>query len=217
MGASWDDEDAEEEPDPELAKAAPKPAAPMKASKVKELAMKKKEEEEIRKAKEKALRRQKEFDQMTPDERKARMEKMQRDSDLEAAKDLFMGGSEKGVSSKFQNGVIDSFKASTDEDYRKLAELMGKKGRELHTDKRRPTRYVQFVKDLMKELVDDLGPDEVGEVSQQMTYLTNQKRDEYKKAKGIGKKKGKKKPAVKVERGNDDFSQLDDDLYEDFM
>lgn len=213
---AWDDEDAEEEQDPEEAKAARKAPAPMKPSKEKELAIKRKEEEQAKKARAAALRRQKELDEMTPEERKTKREQMIRDSDLEAAKDLFMGGAGVGVS-KPQGDSLDTFKAKTDDDYRKFAAMMGNKARELNTNKKRPARYVQFVKDLMKELTEDLGPDDVGEVSQSMTNLTNQKRDEYKKAKGIGKKKGKKKATVKMDRADQDFSAFDDDIYDDFM
>jgi Translation initiation factor eIF3 subunit len=64
---------------------------------------------------------------------------------------------------------------------------------------------VFFVKEVMRGLTVDLGPDDAKDLAAHMNIISNLKLEEYKKAKGGAKKKVSKKTAVRVDRNDTDM------------
>lgn len=212
----WDDEDEEEDGEPELKK----PSAPMKPKKALERALKAREEEERQREVERIQAREKELEGMTESERKARQQELVEKSDLENAIDLFSGGSYKaGVIPRMENMGIDTlenFKPESDADFEKFAQMIGNRCTILNDNPRKTGRYVEFLKQVMRVVTRDLGPDDAKDLSTYMGLLSNEKRDEFKKAKGI-KKKVNKKATVRVDRASDMHDDVLDDFVDDFM
>lgn len=209
---NWDDEDASEEEEVVLKK----PSAPMKPSKARALALKKKEEEEQRQEAERALAREKELQELSAMERKMREQQIVEASDLENAKDLFMDGDAKAAMKPPAEPTLDTFKPVSDEDYKKFATMVGDRCGELNDNPKKTLRYVNFVKDVIRGLTKDLGPDDAKDLAAFTGLISNEKRDEFKKSKGF-KKKTNKKTHVRVDREGDMRNNDFDDFADDFM
>lgn len=211
---TWDDEDVSEEGEEEVLK---KPSAPMKPSKALKLALKAKEAEEQRLETERLLERERNLSAMSAIERKMEEQRIIEEADLENARDLFMDGKAgRGDSAPPAEPTLDNFKPVTDEDFKKFATMIGDRCAELNSNPRRTLRYVTFVKDVIRGLTKDLGPDDAKDLSTFMGLLSNEKRDEFKKSKGI-KKKASKKAHVRVDRADDMRENDYDDFADDFM
>lgn len=212
----WDDEEEVEEPEPELKK----PSAPMKPKKALERALKAKEEEERQREVERIKAREEELAAMTDSERKARQQELVEQADLENAVDLFSGGAYKaGVVPRMQNVSVESlekFQPVSDADYKKFAQMIGNRCAVLNDNPRKTGQYMDFLKQVMRIVTKDLGPDDAKDLSTFMGLLSNEKRDEFKKAKGI-KKKVNKKANVRVDRASDIQNDDFDDYADDFM
>lgn len=212
---SWEDEDQSED---ESSVAAPKVApasAPMKASKARGLALKEREKREKEREKAKALAREKELAELSEMERKVRIRKIVEEADLDNARDLFDGNAaDAGRMMDDGKKTLVNFEPKTDDDYKKFAEMVGEKCRTLNKDPKRTLRYVNFVKDVMRQMTCDLGVDDSKELSTFMGLLSNEKREAFKKSKGHKKKAASKKTHVKVDRASDvrddDFDDFDD-------
>lgn len=212
---NWDDEDAsEDEPEAEVLK---KPSAPMKPSKALKLALKAKEVEEQRLETERLLEMERKLNAMSAVERKMEEQRIVEEADLDNARDLFMDG-KAGKSDMVPPAepTLDDFKPVTDDDYKKFATMIGNRCADLNSNPKRTLRYVTFVKDVMRALTKDLGPDDTKDLSTFMGVLSNEKREEFKKSKGI-KKKNNKKANVKVDRADDMREDAYDDFADDFM
>lgn len=208
----WDDEDEEgletiEEP----MKIAP---APMKPKKALELALKAKEEEERRREVEAIAQREKELSELSQVERKLREQKIVEDADLENTKDLF--GNDEGGGMKVPDGpTLETFEPKTDEDFKKLAGMVGDRICPFNDNPRKTGRYIDFLKLVFRAVTKDLSSDDTKDLSTFVGVIGNEKREEFKKSKGI-KKKVNKKASVKVDRA-DMRSDLFDDFADDFM
>lgn len=209
---AWDDED---ESGGEEDVAAAKPSAPMKPSKARALALKQKEAEEAERERQRVLARDRELAALSDFERKARIQEIVEESDMDNARDLFMEGGKAGVVVP-QGDTVDTFKPVTDADYTKYAGMVGDKCCALNDNPRRTMRYVAFVKDLMRAVTKDLGPDDVKDLASHMGVISNEKRDEFKKSKGF-KKKTSKKTTLRVDRAgdmrDDSFADFDGDVF----
>lgn len=208
----WDDEDASEEEEVVLKK----PSAPMKASKARKLALQKKEEEEMRLQTEKLLARERRMNEMSALERKMEQQRIVEEADMDNARDLFMDG----VGGQVDTGApvtLENFKVETPADYKKFAEMIGNRCADLNTNPKKTLKYVGFVKDVMKIMVRDLNVDDVKDLSSYMGLLSNEKREQFKKAKGIKKKSNNKKVHVRVDRADDMREDPFDDFADDFM
>lgn len=218
VGASlgnWDDEDLEEEEEEVVVK---KPSAPMKPSKARALALKAKEEEENRLEAERILAREKELSELDAIERKMREQQIVEEADLENTRDLFMdGGAGKDGMKPPAEPTLDNYKPVTDADFKKFAGMISDRCCELNDNPRRTLRYVSFAKDVMRGLCRDLGPDDTKDLATFMGLLSNEKRDEFKKAKGLNKKRNNKKAHVRVDRAADMREDKFDDFADDFM
>lgn len=209
----WDDEDVSEEEESELKK----PSAPMKPSKALKLALKAKEVEEQRLETEQLLERERKLNAMSSIERKMEEQRIIEEADLENARDLFMDGKVGNDDmAPPSEPTLDNFKPVTDEDYKKFAAMIADRCTQLNSNPKRTLRYVTFVKDVIRGLTRDLGPDDAKDLSTFMGLLSNEKRDEFKKSKGI-KKKTSKKANVRVDRADDMRDDAYDDFADDFM
>lgn len=206
----WDDEDVAEEAEPELKK----PSAPMKPKKALERALKEKEDLEQKREVERILTREKELAEMSAVERKLRQQQIVEEADLESAKDLFSAAVPTNMPSS--EPTLDTFEPVTDVDYTQFARMIGERCCALNDNPRRTGRYVEFIKSVMRILTRDLGPDDSKDLSTFMGLLSNEKRDEFKRSKGI-KKKPNKKASVRVDRADDVRDNGFDDLADDFM
>lgn len=213
----WDDED-EDFDEEEVTKVAHPPPAPMKPKKALENALRAKEEAERSAEVERIQAREKELAAMSLAERKAEQQKIVEEADLENAKDLFLGdgNGDQGIVPENDNPTIDNFQPESDADFEKLANMIGERVRPFNKNPRRTGRYVQFVKHLMRSVTKDLGADDVNELSTFVGLLSNEKRDEFKRSKGI-KKKTNKKTSVRVDKASDLRSDRFDDFADDFM
>lgn len=216
----WDDEDAEVENEPISTAAAPKPSAPMKASKRIANALKEKEAAETAAARERAIQREKQLAEMDTTARKLEMQKIVEEADLDNARNLFMGqnsGADK-FDAPLAEKTLDSMQPKTDQDFMEYASLFTDKCRKFNSDPRRTSRYLLFVKEVMRGLTADLGVDDAKEIATHMNTISNMKLEEFKKAKGGAKKKSSKKAAVKVDRAQDDmYESYSHDLDDAFM
>lgn len=206
----WDDEDAEEEPEPELKK----PSAPMKPKKALERMLKEKEEEEKKREVERILAREKELAEMPETERKRHQQQLVEDADLETARDIFSGVALSDVPTS--EPTLDTFTPVTDADYAKFAQMIGERCVKLNDNPRKTGRYVDFIKDVLRIVTRDLGPDDAKDLSTFTGLLSNEKRDEFKRSKGV-KKKTNKKASVRVDRADDVRDNGFDDLADEFM
>ncbi len=215
---SWEDEDASDGEDAQAAAAAPKPSAPMKPAKVLAQALKERERAEAEQARAKALARERELESVSAIEKKMRLQKMVEEADLDHARDLFMGSAaDAGPMENDAPVTIDNFKPETDTDYKKFAEMIGDKCRGLNSNPKRTQKYVNFVKDVMRQLTKDLNADDVKDLSSHMGILSNEKREAFKKSKGHKKKAASKKTHVKVDNATDmrtdAYDDFDDDMF----
>lgn len=208
---NWDDEDVSEEEEVALKK----PSAPMKPSKVRALALKKKEEEEQRQEAERVLAREKELQELSIMERKMRQQQLVEAADLENAKDLFMDGNGKEAMKPPAEPTLDTFKPVSDADYKTFATMVGNRCGELNDNPKKTLRYVNFVKDVIRGLTKDLGPDDAKDLATFTGLISNEKRDAFKKSKGY-KKKSSKKTHVRVDR-EDGIRTNDFDDFDGFM
>lgn len=219
VAASWEDEDVSDGEDATVAAAAPKASAPMKPAKARALAIKKREQEEMARAKAKRDAREAELEAMSAIERKMEQQRLVEEGDMEHTADLF--GKEAVAAGKEFGDVkqtIDNFTPTTENEFSKFAEMVGEKCRKLNTNPRRTTQYVNLVKDIMRQLTADLGADDVKDLSTHMGLLSNEKREAFKKSKGHKKKAASKKSHVKVDRAMDDmgngrYDDFDDDAF----
>eukprot|EP00177_Eucheuma_denticulatum_P007698 GFKZ01013998.1.p1 GENE.GFKZ01013998.1~~GFKZ01013998.1.p1 ORF type:complete len:238 (-),score=68.26 GFKZ01013998.1:884-1597(-) len=211
---NWDDEDLS---DDEPAVVLKKPSAPMKQSKALKLALKAKEAEEQRLETERLLERERKMNEMSAVERKMEQQRIVEEADMDNTRDLFMdGGSGEGGMAPPAEPTLDNFKPVTDADFGKFARMVGDRCAELNTNPKKTLRYVQFVKDVMRGLTRDLGPDDTKELSTYMGFISNEKRDQVKKQRGV-KKKTNKKGQVRVDRADDMRNDTYDDFADDFM
>lgn len=207
---NWDDEDAEEEPEPDYKKI----SAPMKPKKALDRALKEKEEEERQREVERILAREKAVAEMSATERKRHQQQLVEDADLETARDIFSGVVLSDTPTT--DPTLDTFEPVTDADYAKFAEMVGERCAKLNDNVRKTGRYVEFIKTAMRIMTRDLGPDDAKDLSTFMGLLSNEKRDEFKRSKGV-KKKTNKKVSVRVDRADDVRDNGFDDLADDFM
>jgi translation initiation factor 3 subunit J len=214
----WEDEDIGPAAEPADEAAAPKPSAPMKPSKAKALALKEKENAELALVRERALAREKRLAEMDDSARKLEMQRLVEESDLEHAKDLFMGGEDRKAPHAPAGDNLHTFSPITDADLAKYAGMIAEKCATFNKDKRRTARYMVFVKEVVRGLTDDLNADDAKELATHMSTISNLKLEESKKARG-GKKKVPKRTAIRVERDDDDNLEASYDAggYDDFM
>lgn len=216
----WDDEDADDSEEPVVAAAAPKPPALMKSSKRIANALKEKEAAQREAARERAMQREKELAEMDEASRKLEMQKIVEEADLDNARDLFMGTNAGGDSSRLPpaGDTLDTMMPKTEQDLSEYASMLTEKCRKFNLDPRRATRYVVFVKDVMRGLTMDLGADDAKEIATYMNTISNVKLEEFKKAKGGAKKKTSKKATVRVDRADSDmYGSYHDELDDAFM
>jgi translation initiation factor 3 subunit J len=216
----WDDEDAGVEDEPSSISAAPRPPAPMKQAKRLAQALKEKEALELEAARARAIAREKNLAEMGEAARKLEMQKLVEEADLDNARDLFGSGGGAGAAADVPAGDnLDTMNPKSEEELAKYATMLTDKCRKFNSDLRRTARYVTFVKEVMRGLTVDLGPDDAKELATNMNTLSNLKLEEYKKAKGGAKKKVSKKAAVRVDRGDDmlDSSYRDEFDNDGFM
>lgn len=206
----WDDEDAEQEPDPGLKK----PSAPMKPKKALDRMLKEKEEEERRREVDRILAREEKLAEMSATERKLHQQQLVEEADLETARDIFSGVVLSDTPTT--EPTLDTFNPVSDDDYGKFAEMVGERCAKLNNNPRKTGRYVELMKNVMRIMARDLGPDDAKDLSTFMGLLSNEKRDEFKRSKGV-KKKTSKKVSVRVDRVDDVRDNGFDDLADDFM
>lgn len=207
--SSWEDEDMSEEE--EVKEVKPKGPAPMKPSKARALAMKEREAKEV-------AAREAKLAAMSAPERKAEMQRIVEEADMENARDLFSADADdmKAAMDSMKVTTIDNFEPKTSADYTKLSEMIGKRCRKLVTNPKKTLQYMEFMKQLIRECTKDLNADDAKDLSTFMGLISNEKRDAFKKSKGH-KKKNTTKKNVKVERGgafddgmHDDYGEFDD-------
>lgn len=211
---NWDDEDESE--DETLETNLKKPSAPMKPSKQRALALKQKEEEENRKAAERIRALEQKMQEMSAIERKMEQQRRVEEADLQNAKDMFMVSDTKDEMAPPAQPTLDNFKPVTDADFKKFADMLAERCRILNDNPRKTTRYVTFLKDLIRGVTAELGPDDAKDLSTFMGIISNEKRDEFKKSKGF-KKKVNKKASVRVDKAADMRDDRYDDFVDDFM
>lgn len=209
----WDDEDLEETEEPVVKK----DSAPMKPKKALELALKTKEKEEGQREIARIKAREQELEMMTAVERKLREQTIIEEADLENVNDLFSGVSKSDVKmTPPANPTLDTFEPKTDADFEKLAHMIGEKCCTFNDNPRKTSRYVQFIKFIMRDAAKDLNADDTKDLEKFMGILRNEKIEEFKKSKGI-KKKVNKKAHVRVDRAGDIRDNAFDDFADDFM
>lgn len=214
-GGNWDDEDAEPEPEPELKK----PSSAMKPKKALELALKAKEDAQRERERERILEREKQLSEMSDVQRKLEDQRIVEEADLDNVKDLFSGDAAAGAAAAAANEAeptIESFKPVSAADFTALAKMVGDRCGKLNDNPRKTGQYVEFVKAVMRHLLTDLGPDDANDLSMFMGVLSNEKREEFKKAKGI-KKRNNKKAIIRVDKASDLRDGNFDDFADDFM
>lgn len=217
----WDDEDKDRGGGAAAAKeeaAANKPSAPMRPKKALAKALKQREEEERAKEAAALKAREQELESMSAVERKLKLQEIEEAADIENAKDLFSGGNFKAGKSAppSTKATIDTFQPTTDADFEKLAAMLGQRLCPFNNNPRRTGRYVQFLKHVFRSLTADLNADDTNDLSTFLGVVSNEKRDEQKRLRGV-KKKGNKKAVVKVDRADDMRSDRFDDFADDFM
>lgn len=215
----WDDEDmGGGAAAAEVEAAAKKSSAPMRPKKALAKALKQREEEERAKEAAALRAREQELEAMGAVERKLKMQKIEEAADMENTKDLFSGGNFKAGKSAppSTEATIDTFQPTTDADFKKLAAMLGQRLCPFNNNPRRTGRYVQFLKHVFRSLTADLNADDTNDLSTFLGVVSNEKRDEQKRSRGI-KKKGNKKAVVKVDRADDVRSDRYDDFADDFM
>lgn len=209
---NWDDEDqSEDEPVP-----LKKPSAPMKPSKLRAKALKEKEEQQRQREVHRILARQKELDEMDAVQRKMRQQQIVEEADMENTKELFMVAEPSDRMAPPSQPTLDDFKPVTDADFSKFARMMGERCAALNDNPRRTARFMDFVKQMLRVALSDLGSDDTKDLSTFVGVLSNEKREEFKRSKGI-KKKSNKKSNVRVEKMNDMRDDVYDDYGDDFM
>lgn len=213
VAASWDDEDQPDEKKTVLKKK----SAPMKPAKQRAKALKEKEEKERQKEIEKILNHQKELDKLDAIQKKLREQQLVEEADLQHAKELFMvGDASEGMGGPKSELTLDSFKPVTPEDYSKFAKMLGERCAEMNQNPKKTNRYIEFVKEMLRVVVKDLGLDDTKSISTFVGLLGNEKREEFKRSRGI-KKKVSKKTNVRVDKMNDMREDVYDDFADDFM
>ncbi|PXF40919.1 Eukaryotic translation initiation factor 3 subunit J [Gracilariopsis chorda] len=209
---NWDDEDQSDDEQIELKKA----PAPMKPSKLRAKALKEKEDQQRQREVQRVLARQKELDEMDAVQRKIRQQQIVEEADLENAKELFMVAAPSDAMAPPSQPTLDDFKPQSDADFSKFARMMGDRCAALNDNPKRSARFMHFIKEMLRVAVKDLGPDDTKQLSTFVGVLSNEKRDEFKRAKGI-KKKSNKKSHVRVDKATDMRDDVYDDFADDFM
>jgi translation initiation factor 3 subunit J len=217
----WEEEDSVPEPEPVEAAAAPKPSAPMKQSKRLAVALKEKESAMQAAAVERAMRREEELAAMDEASRKLEMQKIVEASDLDNARDLFMGADKPASTASAvprAGDNLDTLEPTTDAELARYAKILTDKCRKFNKDSRRTARYMVFVKEVVRGLTADLDADDAKEIATHMSTISNVKLEEVKKARG-GKKKPSKKANVRVALDQDDDMRSASyvDEYDEFM
>ncbi|XP_026095054.1 eukaryotic translation initiation factor 3 subunit J-A-like isoform X2 [Carassius auratus] len=175
---NWDD-DEEEEKDEEK-KSETKPTEKKKLSeKIKEKEnLQRKKQEELQKR----LEESKNSTELTPEEElaeKLRVKKLQEDSDLELAKEVF------GVVSNNVSG-IDAMSPSTKEDFTEFERLL----KEKISSCEKSIHYSSFLESLFRDLCLSLEVDDLKKINNSLTVLLSEKQRQEKANKGKKKKKG---------------------------
>ncbi|XP_016133206.1 eukaryotic translation initiation factor 3 subunit J-A isoform X1 [Sinocyclocheilus grahami] len=175
---NWDD-DEEEEKEEEEKKSEAKPAEKKK------LGEKIKEKENVQRQKQEELLKQFELQEsessteLTPEEEKLRVKKLQEDSDLELAKEAF------GVVSNNVTG-IDAMSPSTKEDFTEFERLL----KEKISSYEKSIHYSSFLETLFRDLCLSLEVEDLKKISNSLTVLLSEKQRQEKANKGKKKKKG---------------------------
>uniref|UniRef100_A0A672S6E8 Eukaryotic translation initiation factor 3 subunit J n=1 Tax=Sinocyclocheilus grahami TaxID=75366 RepID=A0A672S6E8_SINGR len=173
---NWDD-DEEEEKEEEEKKSEAKPAEKKK------LGEKIKEKENVQRQKQEELLKQlqesESSTELTPEEEKLRVKKLQEDSDLELAKEAF------GVVSNNVTG-IDAMSPSTKEDFTEFERLL----KEKISSYEKSIHYSSFLETLFRDLCLSLEVEDLKKISNSLTVLLSEKQRQEKANKGKKKKKG---------------------------
>jgi translation initiation factor 3 subunit J len=203
----WEDEDAGVQEEPAAAAAAPRAPAPMKQAKRLAQALKEKEALELEAARARAIAREKKLAEMDDAAKKLEMQRIVEEADLDNARDLFgADDTTTGAPAGMPVGEnLVTMHPKTEEELAKYAAMFTEKCCKFNADLRRTARYVFFVKEVMRGLTADLGPDDAKDLAAHMNIISNLKLEEYKKAKGGAKKKVSKKTAVRVDRNDTDM------------
>jgi len=234
--ASWEDEDAESEEDEEALAAsvakvevAPKQPLPGGAkSKKKELEdkIKQRELEQAERNRQKALEQERMLAGLSPAERKKKIEELEREADLENAKDLFMDAAPQDASAEAVNDpedpdslTLDSIvlKGASSKVDEKFVELLVAKLQTVY-NARKPERYLDLVKMIIRESSAELEVDDFKEIVNTCNVISNEKLKAKAAAQGK-KKKVVKKVSVKMDRDDEPMparGALATD-YDDFM
>ncbi|XP_042609623.1 eukaryotic translation initiation factor 3 subunit J-A isoform X2 [Cyprinus carpio] len=175
---NWDDDEEEEKEEEKKSEA--KPAEKKKLSekiKEKENLQRKKQEELL-----KQLQEPENSTELTPEEElaeKLRVKKLQEDSDLELAKEVF------GVVSNNVTG-IDAMSPSTKEDFTEFERLL----KEKISSYEKSVHYSSFLETLFRDLCLSLEVEDFKKISNSLTVLLSEKQRQEKANKGKKKKKG---------------------------
>ncbi|XP_042609622.1 eukaryotic translation initiation factor 3 subunit J-A isoform X1 [Cyprinus carpio] len=177
---NWDDDEEEEKEEEKKSEAKP--------AEKKKLSEKIKEKENLQRKKQEELLKQFELQEpensteLTPEEElaeKLRVKKLQEDSDLELAKEVF------GVVSNNVTG-IDAMSPSTKEDFTEFERLL----KEKISSYEKSVHYSSFLETLFRDLCLSLEVEDFKKISNSLTVLLSEKQRQEKANKGKKKKKG---------------------------
>jgi len=154
--------------------------------------------------------------ELTPEEmleEKLRNQRLQEESDLELAKDVF------GVDSAPEpipgQKTIDNFNPDSKEDFTELAQMITTKFSKFESKR----EYTPFLENLFRDLCTGVEAEDIKRISNTLNILATEKTKALKAAKGGGKKKPAKKTlaAGKASKnsGMDDMDYYNE--YDDFM
>uniref|UniRef100_A0A672S697 Eukaryotic translation initiation factor 3 subunit J n=1 Tax=Sinocyclocheilus grahami TaxID=75366 RepID=A0A672S697_SINGR len=152
-----------------------------KPAEKKKLGEKIKEKENVQRQKQEELLKQESESstELTPEEEKLRVKKLQEDSDLELAKEAF------GVVSNNVTG-IDAMSPSTKEDFTEFERLL----KEKISSYEKSIHYSSFLETLFRDLCLSLEVEDLKKISNSLTVLLSEKQRQEKANKGKKKKKG---------------------------
>ncbi|XP_059402004.1 eukaryotic translation initiation factor 3 subunit J-A-like [Carassius carassius] len=175
---NWDDDEEEEKEEEKNSETKP--------TEKKKLSEKIKEKENLQRKKQEELQKRleesKNITELTPEEElaeKLRVKKLQEDSDLELAKEVF------GVVSNNVSG-IDAMSPSTKEDFTEFERLL----KEKISSYEKSIHYSSFLEALFRDLCLSLEVDDFKKINNSLTVLLSEKQRQEKANKGKKKKKG---------------------------
>ncbi|KAH6594694.1 hypothetical protein BASA82_000692 [Batrachochytrium salamandrivorans] len=219
---SWDASDDDEKPPAKSVTVTPSAAAPTttttKPSKKKALSQKiaERQEEEERKKRELAKKLEAEVSQdggsnETLDQRKERLARSVRESDLENARAL-LGDLEISGGIPSLEGSIESLDPTSRGEFDDFVKVVMKK---FSTFEKR-AQYIYFVESLLRELVIPTSVDDTRHISSSLTAMINEKQRMLKESQNKGKKKAPKNMLKGGSTNSRDTTNYEAEVYDDF-